>query len=67
MNRDYNILDDEYVVLAGQPAKVLAKNIRRIYSLELENKIFEIFKNSPENIGKEIQNEIELSFNELKK
>ena len=67
VNRDYNILDDEYVVLAGQPAKVLAKNIRRIYSLELENKIFEIFKISPENIGKEIQNEIELSFNELKK
>tara|TARA_R110001632_G_scaffold17995_3_gene56262 strand:- start:3609 stop:4430 length:822 start_codon:yes stop_codon:yes gene_type:complete len=67
VNKDYTKIDDAYVVLAGQPAKVMAKNIRRIYDLELENKIFEIFKNSPENIGEEIQNEIELSFNELKK
>ena len=65
--RDYTTIDDEYVVLAGQSAKVLAKNIRRIYDLELENKIFEIFKNDSGNIGDGMQNEIELSFNELKK
>ncbi|MDE3741474.1 hypothetical protein [Maribacter polysaccharolyticus] len=67
VNRDYTTIEDEYVVLAGQPAKVLAKNIRRIYDLELENRIFEIFKNDSEVIGKKIKDEIEISFNVLKK
>ena len=67
VNRDYTTIEDEYVVLAGQPAKVLAKNIRRIYDLELENGIFEIFKKHSGIITEKMQNEIELSFNTLYK
>lgn len=41
LTKDYSILSDNYCVLAGQPAKLITSNLRRIFSVGIENDIFE--------------------------
>lgn len=62
INKDYTVLEDEYVVLGGQPAKQIAKNIRRIYPLSIEDKLVNIFQEGQDTIPESLQLEIEHSF-----
>lgn len=62
VNKNHTNIEDEFVVLGGQPAKLIAKNIRRIYPLELENKLVTNFEKGKEDISDELRYEIEQSF-----
>lgn len=62
INKDYTVLEDKYVVLGGQPAKQIAKNIRRIYPLSIEVTLVTIFQEGQYTIPKALQLEIEHLF-----
>ena len=62
INRDYTKNKEEFVVLGGQPARLIANNIRRIYPLDLENKLVQLFEEEIEKIPNQLQYEIEDSF-----
>jgi acetyltransferase-like isoleucine patch superfamily enzyme len=66
VNKDYSGNVDPYVVLAGAPAKILTKNIRRVYDLELEYNLNEQFLKDEKIIDEDFINEIELSLKKLK-
>lgn len=62
LNKDYTNIADSYAVLAGQPAKLVSKNIRRIYSPYIEDILVEFFKNGGKQITEEMNQEIIRSF-----
>jgi len=59
LSRDYTKNEDKFVVLAGQPAKMVAQNMRRVYNLQLENELFEYFNKGNENISEDLKRKIE--------
>ncbi|QWX83324.1 hypothetical protein H0I23_12790 [Cellulophaga sp. HaHaR_3_176] len=62
LNKNYTRLEDEYVVLGGQPAKQITKNIRRIYPLDIEEKLVEHFEKEDQTMPLELKKNIEKSF-----
>lgn len=48
LNKDYTSTEHTPVMIAGQPAKVLKKDAKRIFSLSLEHKLGDFFKSHPE-------------------
>ncbi|MDO6519613.1 acyltransferase [Zobellia uliginosa] len=61
VNKSY--LKKKYIVLAGQPAQIVAEDIRRIYPLKLEKKLFQLSSIDFNNLPNELSNEIIESFN----
>jgi acetyltransferase-like isoleucine patch superfamily enzyme len=47
LTKDYSALEP-YCVLAGSPAKIIAKNVRRIYNMKEQCRLMEHFKNTLE-------------------
>ncbi|WP_324024074.1 hypothetical protein QSV08_13905 [Maribacter sp. BPC-D8] len=64
-NKNYSAINEDYMILAGQPAKILAKNIRRIYDLNLEDKIYNTFLNGDLSLSIDVLNDIESSLTKL--
>jgi acetyltransferase-like isoleucine patch superfamily enzyme len=62
LNKNYTKLEDKFVVLGGQPAKQISKNIRRIYPLDIEEKLVSHFEKSNESFPIELKHSIEQSF-----
>lgn len=65
LNRNYTKIEDKYVVLAGQPAKQVAQNRRRIFSVDIENELVDYFAKGNSEITQELKDKIEASFNKL--
>ncbi|KGK29317.1 hypothetical protein [Cellulophaga sp. E6(2014)] len=65
-NRDYTKVEDDYLVLGGQPAKQIAKNIRRIYPMNIETKLVDHFLSGTSIVSKELLQQIENSFIQVK-
>ncbi|MUH35593.1 acyltransferase [Zobellia amurskyensis] len=63
VNKNYLKSENKYLVLAGQPAKIVAEDIRRIYPLKLEEKLFQLSSNNFGGLPNELSNEIIESFN----
>lgn len=66
VNKNYTKNIEPYIVLAGAPAKILTKNVRRVYDLELENKLNEHFIKGDKFINEEFITKIELSLRKMK-
>ena len=47
-SKDYTNIVDEYSLIAGSPAKLLAKNLRRINNIQSEKELKDYFKKSQE-------------------
>lgn len=61
LSRDYTKTEDKFVVLAGQPAKMVAKDMRRVYNIKLENTLFEYFEQGNKTISEDLKIQIEES------
>ncbi|WP_405607775.1 hypothetical protein [Polaribacter sp. Asnod1-A03] len=67
LNKNYTRIDEPYPVLAGQPAKLVVKNIRRIYDIDLEKRLAHFFEEGGTNIPESWKEDIKLSFLQLDK
>lgn len=65
LNKNYSSIDEQFPVLAGQPAKLVAKNIRRIYDLSIEGSLVDHFKKLEDELNSEMIEEINSSFAKL--
>lgn len=64
INKNYTNQDKAYPLLIGSPAKIVDNNIRRIFSLEIEEKLLHHFsiENSDKNLPLHLIEEIENNF-----
>jgi acetyltransferase-like isoleucine patch superfamily enzyme len=47
-SKDYTQIIEEYSLIAGSPAKILIKNVRRVNNIQSEKVLYEHFKNTTE-------------------
>ncbi len=62
VNKNFEMSEDNNVVLGGQPAIQIAKNIRRIYPLNIEERLVDFFHSGQGEISEELRLQIEQSF-----
>lgn len=65
LNKDYTRIEEPYPVLAGLPAKIVSKNVRRIYDLNIEKRLAHFFESGGRELPADWLEEIKLSFSQL--